>query len=180
VQRPADQKWLPVPGWEGLYEVSDQGLIWSNYPWQKRPGHLLKTPPDKHGYQQLNLSRGGASTHSLVHMLVATAFHGPRPPGMECRHLDGNPANNAATNLTWGTSTENNRDLVRHGTHYSKFRDATHCVHGHEFTPEDTGWRDRPSGGRFCIACKKRRNKEQAARRKAARAARGLWPQQHA
>ena len=89
---------------------------------------------------------------------------------MEGRHLNGNPADNRwPENLAWGTSSENSHDLVRHGTHYSKYRDAPECIHGHEFTPENTGrW---PDGRRYCIACRKRRNKELAARRKAARAA---------
>jgi hypothetical protein len=35
---------------------------------------------------------------------------------MECRHLDGDPANNALTNLAWGTRAENMHDKIRHGT----------------------------------------------------------------
>jgi len=170
MEKPGGQTWLPVPGWEGLYEVSDLGLVWSNYKWQKRQGHLLKTPVDNRNYQQVNLSGGGVKKHTHVHVLVAMAFHGPCPPGMECRHLDGNRSNNAASNLAWGTTSENNYDLVRHGTHYSKYRGATHCIHGHEFTPENTvSWGD---SRRSCLTCRKRRNKELAARRKVARAAR--------
>jgi HNH endonuclease/NUMOD4 motif-containing protein len=167
VEKPAGQTWLPVPGWDGLYEVSDLGLVWSHYKWQKQRGHLLKTPLDNRNYQQVNLSRGGVKLHTHVHVLVATAFHGPCPPDMECRHLDGNRSNNVASNLKWGTSSENNRDLVRHGTHYARYRGVTHCIYSHEFTPENTGRDVR--GNRFCLACRKRRNKEQAARRKAAR-----------
>lgn len=167
MDKPADQTWLPVPGWEGLYEVSDRGQVWSHYKWQKQLGHLLKTPLDNRNYHQVNLSRGGVKLHTHVHVLVASAFHGPRPPGMECRHLDGNRSNNHVSNLAWGTPSENNRDLVRHGTHYSKYRGATHCIHGHEFTPENT--RIDARGGRMCWACRQRRNREQSARRKAAR-----------
>jgi hypothetical protein len=156
-------------GFEELYEVSDQGLVWSNYRWQGRRGHLLKTPVDNRGYQQLNLCRGGVMTHKLVHMLVATAFHGPCPPGQECRHLDGNRTHNVATNLAWGTPSENNHDRVRHGTFRNRNMGKTKCDYGHAFTPDNTGQDGR--GNRFCIACRKRRNKEQAARRKAARAA---------
>lgn len=35
---------------------------------------------------------------------------------MECRHLDGNPANNRLSNLKWGTKVENESDKRRHGT----------------------------------------------------------------
>lgn len=51
------------------------------------------------------------------HRLVAEAYHGPCPDGMECRHLDGNKANAAFDNVAWGTPVENNADKKQHGTH---------------------------------------------------------------
>lgn len=66
-----------------------------------------------------------------VHRLVMEAFIGPRPEGMECRHLDGDPANNRLSNLTWGTPKENAEDQRRHGSmklgeasHYSRLTEA--------------------------------------------------------
>lgn len=50
-----------------------------------------------------------------VHRLVLETFIGPCPPKMECRHLDGNPANNRLDNLVWGTRKENMRDRTYHG-----------------------------------------------------------------
>lgn len=50
-----------------------------------------------------------------VHVLVATAFHGPRPIGMVCRHLNDIKTDNRACNLAWGTVAENNRDAVLNG-----------------------------------------------------------------
>ena len=47
--------------------------------------------------------------------LVLLAFVGPRPEGMECRHLDGNRHHNDPSNLRWGTSAENMTDKERHG-----------------------------------------------------------------
>ncbi|KKN26578.1 hypothetical protein LCGC14_0873460 [marine sediment metagenome] len=38
------------------------------------------------------------------------------PDGMECRHLDGNPANNHSDNLRWNTHMVNIRDRNLHGT----------------------------------------------------------------
>ena len=43
-------------------------------------------------------------------------FVGLRPPGKECRHLDGNKTNNRITNLAWGTGVENQHDRILHGT----------------------------------------------------------------
>lgn len=50
-----------------------------------------------------------------VHVLVLTVWVGPRPPGMQCRHLDGNKSNNRLENLVWGTPKENGEDNVRLG-----------------------------------------------------------------
>jgi hypothetical protein len=42
-----------------------------------------------------------------AHRLICEAFHGPAPHGSVCMHLDENAANNAPTNLAWGTQKEN-------------------------------------------------------------------------
>jgi hypothetical protein len=43
------------------------------------------------------------------------AFIGPRPEGMEARHLDGCKTNNKLENLCWGTREDNEADNVKHG-----------------------------------------------------------------
>ena len=51
----------------------------------------------------------------MVYTLVLEAFVGPRPSGMQCRHLDGNVGNNHLYNLAWGTAKENATDREHHG-----------------------------------------------------------------
>lgn len=51
-----------------------------------------------------------------VHAAVCEAFHGPRPPGLVVRHLNGDCRDNRACNLEWGTRRENELDKFRHGT----------------------------------------------------------------
>ena len=51
-----------------------------------------------------------------LHILLTDAHIGPRPGGMETRHLDGNPMNNHISNLRYGTRKENAQDRIRHGT----------------------------------------------------------------
>lgn len=46
---------------------------------------------------------------AYVHTLVADAWIGPRPDGMEINHIDGNKQNNAPSNLDYVTSSENNK-----------------------------------------------------------------------
>lgn len=51
-----------------------------------------------------------------VHVLVALAFLGPKPPGKEVAHENGKPTDNRVENLAYKTHSENLRDRVRHGT----------------------------------------------------------------
>jgi hypothetical protein len=81
---------------------------------RRRTRLLVGTTSGK--YRCLMTNRDGRAQHYYVHALVCEAFHGPRPNGLEVRHLDGNRANNAASNLAWGTSRENQADKAMHGT----------------------------------------------------------------
>lgn len=129
-----NEKYLPVLGYEGHYEVSNLGNIRSldrtTKNWTKaskiarskkihykRKGRDIKSCPcNKYGHQLVSLSRDGRAKTYAVHQLVLEAFVGKAPKGQECRHLDGNPRNNKLDNLAWGTHKENIEDMVRHGT----------------------------------------------------------------
>jgi len=113
--------WRQVPGSGWRHEVSNLGNVRS---WV-RPGdnrvtkavtpRLLK-PTTAREYLKVFLRIDGVARQVLVHHLVAEAFIGPRPAGMDCAHLDGNPHNNAASNLRWVTRKENESHKVEHGT----------------------------------------------------------------
>lgn len=160
------ERWLPVVGWEGLYEVSDQGRVRSLDRWvlnKTRRGRVLT--PHLHPYGYVDLCRDATRMKTTVHSLVASAFLGPRPAGMEARHLDGNHLNNRVENLKWGTHSENMLDTVAHGTNVNA--NKTHCPQGHEYTEENTyTWRGRLVG-RICRKC----NRAAVARYKATRRA---------
>lgn len=78
--------------------------------------HDLKHRTDRDGYLHVRAHRDRKKLYPMVHTLVLTAFKGPPKPGQQCRHRDGNKLNNDASNLLWGTVTENNRDRVKHDT----------------------------------------------------------------
>lgn len=102
--------WRPVVGFEGLYEVSDLGRV--------RRERILRPGLAGKGYLHVCLCKNGVRHDRYVHVLVAEAFIGPRPPGSEVRHRDGVKTNCAATNLHYGTPAENNADKKVHGTHF--------------------------------------------------------------
>lgn len=138
------EQWRAIPGWEGKYQASNLGRIRS-----KRC--VLKQRLNYRGYPVVELSKPPGSVETLVHRLIASAFHGVPPEGHECRHLDGEKTNNRAFNLAWGTHSENAMDQVRHGTHHLARK--THCIRGHEFTPENTYRRGKNQ--RTCLTCKR-------------------------
>jgi hypothetical protein len=91
--------------------------------WANRDGrlrgpraHVLR-PMRKVGGHLYVLTHNRRPRTLFVHRAVLLAFMGnPPDPTMECRHLDGDPSNNALINLAWGTRLENCHDKQVHGT----------------------------------------------------------------
>lgn len=113
------ERWLPVAGYKGLYDVSDAGFVRS-LPRQTKTGVLggkILTPcASAKGYLRVTLSREGEQRRFLVHRLVLSAFAGISD--LETRHLNGVRFDNRLENLAWGTRSENARDRVIHGTQF--------------------------------------------------------------
>src|SRR4051812_23303084 len=102
-------EWRTIPGYEGSYEASDDGQIRSVERYVRvgrgegflrhHSARVRSLNTDKAGYKRVTLKTGGVSRNHLVHHLVLEAFVGPKPDCMECRHLNGNPADNRLENL---------------------------------------------------------------------------------
>ena len=105
----------PIPSSPGYAATSDGHIVSLD---QITFGRHLKRRILKPGWHPKNDygsvdCRGKIRT---VHSLVLEAFVGPRPEGMECRHLNGDRKDNRIENLRWGTRAENAQDRVIHGT----------------------------------------------------------------
>lgn len=149
--------WASIPGWVGRYEVSDDGQVRSLdciSAGRRIRGRILKPGHNPKGYRIVTFTRVGERKSYPVHRLVAEAFIGPLPDGFHTMHINGDNTDNRASNLRYGTASENEIDKVRHG--HNPNANKTHCDYGHEFTPENTGRDGR--GARRCKTCHRARN----------------------
>lgn len=137
------EQWRRVPS-SPDYLVSSHGRVASFNPRWKRP-RFLRGHVATNGYRMVYVGKV-----RTLHGVVAEAFHGPRPDGMQIRHLDGDKTNNRASNLTYGTASENAIDSVEHGVHPNASK--VECIRGHAFDERNTYI--TPIGTRGCRQCR--------------------------
>lgn len=114
--------WVPINGYEGLYEVSSAGVIRS-LPRVDRfgrsiPGVVLKLYKHSSGYSSVGLCKCGVKTQYLVHRIVASNFIGQPPEGFVANHINGNKKDNRVENLEWCSMADNNKHAHRTGLNY--------------------------------------------------------------
>lgn len=122
------ETWKPVPGYEGYYDVSDQGQVRSvdrdvtcrggcKRSVKGRVRKLtLATRGDKMVYLTVTLSRESRIACRYVHRLVAEVFLGPCPQDKEVCHGPAGAVNNTISNLRYDTHAANELDKQRDGT----------------------------------------------------------------
>ena len=106
--------WKDIPGYEGKYQVSQDGEV--RHIW--RSGKVTLLQPFHYGAQggksrksrtsivYVRLRKDGkAQTHKLIR-LMADAFLGGVPNGMTAYHKDGHPQNNYLRNIGFTTAQE--------------------------------------------------------------------------
>lgn len=107
------EEWKDIPGYEGLYQISNLGRVKSlarkvktkNGNYQGYNEKILKTR--KKGYCIVSLCKDRKIKGMQVHRLVAEAFI-PNPENKPyVDHIDTNPQNNNVNNLRWCTQKEN-------------------------------------------------------------------------
>ena len=115
----AEVEWRPVPGFEGVYAVSESGQIMRVAPGPRtRPGFIQKPSKHVNGYSIVRLFWQGKGKSHLVHRLVALAFHGEPEAGSNYAcHIDGDATNNHYSNLRWATPRQNLADRFYHAEH---------------------------------------------------------------
>lgn len=106
--------WMPVPRYEGLYEVSNLGCVRRIAPGRGTfIGRHLTASITPNGYHYVCVMGERMS----LNRLVCLVFNGPAPPlKPEAAHLDGVQSNNRFDNLEWKDRIGNCADKKRHGT----------------------------------------------------------------
>lgn len=107
--------WKNIPGYQGLYQVSDLGRVKSFIAWNGTNTRVLRPGKDTHGYFVVNLYRKKKRKFTYIHQLVLKIFVGSCLSGMECRHLNDNKTDNRLVNLAYGTRSDNLLDRTRNG-----------------------------------------------------------------
>lgn len=112
-----EEEFLPIPGYEGLYEVSNLGRVRSSdkvvrcevrgsIQHRKVPGRIMAQFPSRNGYLCVKLWIGGVRTSYRTNRLVLMAFVG-LGDGLVSNHINGDKTDNRLCNLEWVTYKQN-------------------------------------------------------------------------
>lgn len=92
--------WKDVIGYEGRYQVSNEGRV-------RSISGVLKPVKNHSGYNRVNLYGGDKMKTASVHSLVMAAFVGERPHGAHIEHLNHEKEDNSVSNLKYSDRSEN-------------------------------------------------------------------------
>jgi len=105
------EEWMQVIGYEGLYEISNTGIIkglrrtiaLDKDRTRTVNARTIKPRIDSYGYTTVRLSKERTTKTCFVHRLIAEAFI-PNPKNLpQVNHISGNKADNSIANLEWTT-----------------------------------------------------------------------------
>ena len=112
--------WKPIPNYLP-YEASNAGLV-------RNADTRLILSPFRLSTGYLRVKIGRSPNGITVHRLVAMAFIGPCPKGLQVCHKNGDPLDNRPQNLRYGTVSDNAKDRIRHGRQADKRGERHHSV----------------------------------------------------
>ncbi|MFA6897218.1 MAG: HNH endonuclease [Patescibacteria group bacterium] len=108
----------PIKGFPH-YFIDNLGNVYSEYSKKKNAERKsllkMKLSTKKDGHNYISLYNNGVVKKKFVHRLVLENFDRLPKYWEECRHLNGNPADNRLENLKWGSRSENSIDKALHG-----------------------------------------------------------------
>lgn len=142
-----EEIWLPIKGYEGLYEVSNFGNV-------RRNKKLLKPLNHSRGYSYINLSKDGKVLPFYIHRLVGETFI-PNPQNKPTiNHINHVKTDNRVENLEWATYKEQTDEIV-----VRKMSKKVFCVEKNEVYDSMVSAADKNklSIGNLSMACNGKR-----------------------
>ena len=150
--------WRDIIGYEGIYQVSNKGNVFSierMVQGRKRGGITLKPKYRRDGYLQVGLYKNGKMKNKLIHRLVLEAFVENPNNLPEVNHKDENKTNNDLSNLEWCSGRYN----VNYGTRNERLSKKVRAVNVEtgevvEFNSTQEAERKGYSSGGVSLACR--------------------------
>ena len=105
-----EEIWKDIKGYEGIYQVSNQGNI-KNI----KTNRILRPGRDKGNYFIISLTKNAKHKTHYIHRLVAIAFIDNINNLKQINHIDGNKENNCVNNLEWITCSNNLKHAYKKG-----------------------------------------------------------------
>ena len=103
-----EEIWVDIKGYEGLYQVSNQGRVKRLY--KNGKIRILKPSLDNNGYLYVTLSKNNKPKIFKLHRLIAINFI-PNPENKPCiDHINTIRTDNRVENLRWVTKKENSNN----------------------------------------------------------------------
>ena len=126
------ENWKDIKGYEGLYQISDKGIVkgvdrvlmYNAEKTKQWKGKVIKTIVDGLGYCRVSLCKNGKVKTHKIHRLVAESFLSGEG---HINHKDGNKLNNHVSNLEYCTSKENNYHAFTTGLRPKKYLRTIIC-----------------------------------------------------
>ena len=132
------ERWSDIPGFDGMYAVSDQGRIYS-----VNTKEMLAKRPTNSG-QRVGFCRHGIPSYHSVRQLVANAFVDNAGGSTSIISIDGDQQNDRADNLKWvgAQAKRQNANAIRASKdgivhRFRSLAEAVRWIHGgRNFIPE--------------------------------------------
>jgi hypothetical protein len=101
------EEWRPVPGYEGIYEISNLGRL-KSFRFRIKGPTILTPNRNSRGYCRYWLYNGTSRKNVAAHRMVLNVFVGTALHGYVCNHKNGIRHDNRLQNLEWVTISDNN------------------------------------------------------------------------